>query len=51
MPATTARTKTSIVVQFSRPVSGVTIDDFVLRRGRATLSLAGSRLTTTDGLT
>jgi hypothetical protein len=49
--AATSRTLTSIVVQFRRPVSGVTLDDFVLRRGRVTVSLAGSRITTTDGRT
>jgi hypothetical protein len=51
-PGTTvARTVTSVVVQFNRAVTGVTLDDFVLRRGRTTLSLAGSRITTTDGRT
>jgi len=49
--ATVARTITSVVVQFSRPVTGVTLDDFVLRRGRTPLSLAGSRIATTDGRT
>ena len=47
--ATTARSLTSFVVVFNRSVSGVTLDDFVLRRGRLTVSLAGSRITTTDG--
>ena len=49
--AVVSRTITSVVVQFSRRVSGVTLDDFVLRRGRVTVSLAGSRITTVDNRT
>jgi hypothetical protein len=49
--ATTARAVTSITVTFSRAVRGVTLDDFVLLRGRAAASLAGSRITTVDRMT
>ena len=47
----TARAVTSFTVTFSRAVRGVTLDDFVLRRGRATVTLRGARLTTTDNRT
>ena len=49
--ATTARAVTSITVTFNRAVRGVTLDDFVLFRGRAVASLAGARITTPDQIT
>ena len=49
--ATTARAVTSITVTFNRAVRGVTLDDFVLFRGRAVASLAGARITTVDQIT
>ena len=49
--ATTARPVTTLTVTFSRAVRGVTLDDFVLLRGRAVASLAGARITTTDQIT
>jgi hypothetical protein len=49
--ATTARPITSITVTFNRAVRGVTLDDFVLLRGRTAASLAGARITTTDQIT
>ena len=49
--ATTARAVTSITVTFNRAVRGVTLDDFVLLRGRAVASLAGARITTSDQIT
>ena len=49
--ATTARALTSVVITFNRAVRGVTLDDFVLLRGRAVASLAGARITTTDQIT
>jgi hypothetical protein len=49
--ATTARAVTSITVTFNRTVRGVTLDDFVLFRGRAVVSLAGARITTPDQIT
>jgi hypothetical protein len=49
--ATTARAVTSITVTFNRTVRGVTLDDFVLFRGRAVASLAGARITTSDQIT
>jgi len=49
--AATARALTTFVVTFNRAVTGVTLDDFALVRGRAAVSLAGSRITTTDGRT
>ena len=49
--ATTARAVTSITVTFNRAVRGVTLDDFVLLRGRAAASLAGARITTSDQIT
>jgi hypothetical protein len=49
--ATTARALTSATVTFNRAVRGVTLDDFVLLRGRAVASLAGARITTTDQIT
>jgi hypothetical protein len=49
--ATTARPVTTLTVTFNRAVRGVTLDDFVLLRGRTTASLAGARITTTDQIT
>lgn len=49
--AVTARSVTTFVVTFNRAVTGVTLDDFTLLRGRAAVSLAGGRITTTDGRT
>ena len=51
VPAETAFAVTSVTIAFARPVTGVTLDDFVLKRGSTFLSLAGARLTTTDGRT
>jgi hypothetical protein len=48
---TTSRAITSITVTFNRAVRGVTLDDFVLLRGRAVASLAGARVTTSDQIT
>ena len=49
--AATARSVTTIVVTFSRAVTGVTRDDFVLSRGNRALSLNGASITTTDNQT
>ena len=49
--ATTARSVTTLTVTFNRAVRGVTLDDFVLLRGRTAASLAGARITTTDQIT
>ena len=49
--AATARSVTTIVVTFSRAVTGVTRDDFVLARGNRALALDGARITTTDNQT
>ena len=49
--ATTARPVTTLTVTFNRVVRGVTLDDFVLLRGRAVAALAGARITTTDQIT
>ena len=49
--ATTARPVTTLTVTFNRAVRGVTLDDFVLLRGRTAASLAGARITTTDQIT
>ena len=49
--ATTGRALTSVTITFNRAVRGVTLDDFVLLRGRAVASLAGARITTTDQIT
>ena len=46
--ASAGRAVTTFVVTFNRAVTGVTRDDFTLARGRTALSLAGSRITTTD---
>ena len=51
VPMETASAVTSVTIAFARPVTGVTLDDFVLKRGSTFLSLAGARLTTTDGRT
>ena len=49
--ATTGRAVTTLTVTFNRAVRGVTLDDFVLFRGRTAASLAGARITTTDQIT
>jgi hypothetical protein len=49
--ATTARPVTTLTVTFNRAVRGVTLDDFVLLRGRTVAALAGARITTTDQIT
>ncbi|MFM9196940.1 MAG: right-handed parallel beta-helix repeat-containing protein [Planctomycetia bacterium] len=49
--AATARALTSITVRFNRAVRGVSLDDFLLVRGRAAVPLAGARITTTDRIT
>lgn len=49
--AETAVPVTSMTITFARPVTGVTLDDFVLKRGTAFLSLAGMTLATTDNRT
>jgi hypothetical protein len=43
------RPVTSVTITFSRPVRGVTLDDFVLARGGSVVSLAGTRITSRDG--
>jgi hypothetical protein len=43
------RPVTSVTITFSRPVRGVTLDDFVLTRGGAVVSLDGARITSRDG--
>jgi hypothetical protein len=45
------RPVTTATIVFARPVRGVTLDDFVLTRGVATVSLAGARVTSRDGRT
>ncbi|NBT13734.1 MAG: right-handed parallel beta-helix repeat-containing protein [Planctomycetia bacterium] len=45
------RSLTTFVVTFNRAVTGVTIDDFGLLRGRTTLVLNQGRITTTDNRT
>jgi hypothetical protein len=51
VPAGTSRAVTTITVTFNRPVTGVTVDDFVLRRAGGIVSLAAARITTTDRTT
>lgn len=51
MAATSARPVASFTITFSRQVRGVTLDDFVLRRGTTVLSLTGARLSTVDNRT
>jgi len=51
VPVETATPLTSVTLTFARAVTGVTLDDFVLKRGTAFLSLAGMTLTTTDNRT
>jgi len=48
---TVGRPMTTFVVTFNRAVTGVTLDDFVLVRGRTGLSLAQARIATTDNRT
>ena len=49
--AATGRPITTLTVTFNRAVRGVTLNDFVLLRGRTAASLAGARITTTDRIT
>ena len=49
--AAAGRPVTTFVITFNRAVTGVTLDDFTLARGRTTLSLAQARITTTDNRT
>ena len=49
--AAAGRPVTSFVVTFNRAVTGVTLDDVTLVRGRTALSLTGSRITTADNRT
>jgi len=51
VPAAAGRPMTTFVVTFNRAVTGVTLDDFTLARGRTVLSLAQARITTTDNRT
>jgi hypothetical protein len=49
--AETAVPVTSVTITFARAVTGVTLDDFVLKRGTAFLPLAGMALATSDNRT
>jgi hypothetical protein len=49
--AAAGRPVKTFVITFNRAVTGVTLDDFTLARGRPTLSLAQARITTTDNRT
>lgn len=51
VPIETATPLTSVTLTFARAVTGVTLDDFVLKRGIEFLPLAGMTLTTTDNRT
>jgi hypothetical protein len=51
VPAETAAPLTTLTITFARPVTGVTLDDFVLKRGTAFLPLSGMTLTTSDNRT
>lgn len=51
VPVETAAPLTSVTLTFARAVTGVTLDDFVLKRGTEFLSPAGMTLTTTDNRT
>ncbi|MFM7185600.1 MAG: right-handed parallel beta-helix repeat-containing protein [Planctomycetota bacterium] len=51
VPIETATPLTSVTLTFARVVTGVTLNDFVLKRGTEFLSLAGMTLTTTDNRT
>ena len=51
VPTETATAVTSATLTFARSVTGVSLDDFLLKRGTALLSLAGMTLTTTDNRT
>lgn len=51
VPVETAVALTSVTIAFARPVTGVTLDDFVLKRGSTVLPLTGMTLTTTDNRT
>jgi len=49
--AGTAAAVTSLTIVFSKAVTGVTIDDFVLTRGGSPLPLAGATVSTLDNRT
>ena len=49
--AAAGRPLTTFVVTFNRAVTGVTLDDFTLARGRTVLALAQARITSTDSRT
>jgi hypothetical protein len=51
VPVETTTALTSVSLTFARPVTGVTLDDFVLKRGTEFVSLAGMTITTTDNRT
>jgi hypothetical protein len=51
VPVETAGPLTTLTITFARPVTGVTLDDFVLKRGTAFLPLGGMTLTTSDNRT
>jgi len=46
--AAAGRPVTAVTITFDRPVSGVSIDDFRLVRGRSPITLARCQITTTD---
>ena len=49
--AVTARTVSSLTIVFSKAVTGVTIDDFMLTRGGSPLPLSGATVSTLDNRT
>jgi hypothetical protein len=51
VPPETAVAVRSVTITFARPVTGVTLDDFVLKRGSTLLALTGTTLSTTDNRT
>lgn len=51
VPIETTTPLTSVTLTFARAVTGVSLDDFVLKRGTEFLSLAGMTITTTDNRT
>lgn len=51
VPSATAVPLTTLTITFARPVTGVTIDDFVLKRGTTFLAVTGMSISTTDNRT
>lgn len=51
VPSETGTPLTSVTLTFARAVTGVTLDDFVLKRGTEFVPLAGMTLATTDNRT